>query len=71
LRDWTLIYPTPHQEMDSNTRAVMLIRASIKMDSWKQLDFPSCDVMIVQLKGEWGKLTIVNVYNDCHNDETI
>jgi hypothetical protein len=49
----------------------MLIRASIKTDSWRQLDFPSGDVTIVQLKGEWGKLTVVNVYNDCHNDETI
>jgi hypothetical protein len=65
------IYPTPHREEGSSTRAVMLIRASIKTDSWRQLNFPSGDVMIVQLKGEWGKLTIVNVYNDCYNNETI
>jgi len=49
----------------------MLIRASIKTDSWKQLDFPSSDVTVIQVKGEWGKLTVFNVYNDCHNDNTI
>ena len=27
--------------------------------------------MVIQINGEWGKLTIINVYNDCHNDETI
>src|SRR5437868_13399356 len=51
-RDWTLIYPTPHQKMDSRTRAITFIRATIKTNSWKQLDFPSPDVTVVQLKGE-------------------
>ena len=71
LKDWTTIYPTLHQKTDKSTRAVTLIRASIKSDSWRQMDFPSNDVMVIQINGEWGKLTIVNVYNDCHNDETI
>jgi len=70
-KDWTPIYPTLHRKMDSTTRAIMLIKASIKTDSWKQIDFPSCNVMVIQLKGEWGKLTVVNIYNDCQNDETI
>jgi len=71
LKDWTPIYPTLHHKTDSTTRAVTLIKASIKTDSWKQIDFPSCDVMVIQLKGEWGKLTVVNVYNDCQNNKTI
>jgi len=70
-RDWTPIYPTPHGKTDKSARAVTLIRASIKSDTWKQLDFPSCDVVAIQLKGEWGKLTVLNVYNDCNNNETI
>jgi endonuclease/exonuclease/phosphatase family metal-dependent hydrolase len=70
-KDWTTIYPTLHRKTDKGTRAVTYIRASIKSDSWRQLDFPSNDVTVVQINGEWGKLTIVNVYNDCHNDETI
>ena len=70
-KDWTTIYPTLHQKTDKSTRAVTLIRASIKSDSWRQMDFPSNDVTVIQINGEWGKLTIVNVYNDCHNDKTI
>jgi hypothetical protein len=35
LKDWTPIYPTPHGKTDKNTRAVTLIRASIKSDSWR------------------------------------
>ena len=70
-KDWTTIYPTLHGKTDKGTRAVMFIRASLESDSWRQLDFPSNDVTVIQITGEWGKLTIVNVYNDCHNDETI
>jgi len=70
-KDWMPIYPTLYHKTDSTTRAVMLIRASIKTDSWKQLDFPSSDVTVIQVKGEWGKLTVFNIYNDCHNDDTI
>ena len=70
-RDWIPIYPTLHRKSDKATRAVTLIRESIKSDSWKQIDFPSCDVVVIQIKGVWGKLTITNIYNDCHNDETV
>jgi hypothetical protein len=70
-RDWMPIYPTPYWELDKSIRAIMLIKASIKTDSWEQLDFPSYDIIIVQLKGEWGKLTIINMYNNCHNNKTI
>ena len=71
LKDWMSIYPTLHHKMDAVTRAVMLIRLTIKSDSWRQLDFPSNHITVIQINGEWGKLTIVNVYNDCHSDETI
>jgi len=65
------IYPTLHCKTDSTTRAITLIKGSIKTDSWKQIDFPLCNITVIQLKGEWGKLTVVNVYNNCQNDETI
>lgn len=70
-RDWTVIYPTLYRKTDNATRTAMLISASMKSDSWRQLDFPLNDVTVIQINREWGKLTIVNVYNDCHNDETI
>jgi len=70
-RDWVLIYPTPHWKPNMNSRAVTLIRSSLNSDNWKQLDFPSGDVIVIQICGEWGKLTLVNVYNDCNNDNTV
>ena len=70
-KDWVPIYPTLHRKSNAATRAVTLIRESIKSDTWKQIDFPSCDVVVIQISGEWGKLTIANIYNDCHNDETV
>ena len=71
LRDWTLVYPSTHQSSDNPSRTVMLVNASIRSDTWKQLKFPSSDVMVIQLSGRWGKLTIVNVYNNCNNDTTV
>ena len=70
-RDWYPIYPTTHKESPSKTRSMLLIRSNINTDSWDQLDFPSRDVTAIQLKGEWGKLTLLNIYNDGNNDDTL
>jgi ribonuclease HI/exonuclease III len=70
-RDWTPIYPSQHLKTDKTSRAITFVRADLSSDSWKQMDFPSADVVAIQLKGLWGKLTIVNIYNDGGNDETV
>ena len=70
-RDWIPIYPSTHRKTEKTSRAVTFIRADLSSDTWKQLDFPSADVTAIQLKGDWGLLTIVNVYNDCESDETV
>ena len=41
------------------------------MDAWTQLDFPSNDITIVQIKGTWGKITIFNIYINCDNNDMI
>jgi hypothetical protein len=66
-----LIYPTLHWKPNTSTRVVMLVRVSLNPDTWKQIDFPSSDIVVIQIHGEWGKLTLFNIYNDCNNDETI
>ena len=70
-REWMTVYPTLHRKPNINTRAVMLVRASISPDSWKQIDFPSGDIVVIQIHGVWGKLTIFNIYNDCISNSTI
>jgi exonuclease III len=70
-RDWLPIYPSTHSDVSIRSRAITLIRSNISTDNWTQLDFPSGDVAIVQIKGIWGKITIFNIYNDCNNNDTI
>lgn len=70
-KDWRVIYPSTHNKNPSNTRSVILIRADIHTNSWSQIDFESGDVTVVKLKGAWGTLTLLNIYNDCEHDHTI
>ena len=69
-RDWMPVYPTTHSENPAKSRSIILIRASICTENWTQIDFPSGDVTAIQLTGDWGKLTIFNVYNDCEHNRT-
>ena len=70
-RDWVLIYPTTHSTDPHKTRSLILMRSNILMEHWKQIDFPSGDVTIVQLNGNWGELTLFNIYNNCEKNDTI
>ena len=49
----------------------MLIRADILTNSWSQTEIDSGDVTVVTLTGDWGKITILNIYNDCELDHTV
>jgi hypothetical protein len=70
-KDWVPIYPSTHSKHPNKTRSVTLIRATLTLDSWQQLDFPSGDVTVIQLVGNWGKLTIFNIYNDGQHNGTV
>src|SRR5882724_7121142 len=39
------------------------------MDAWTQVYFGSADVTAVQLNTEWGKVLIINVFNDRTNQQ--
>jgi len=70
-RDWTPVYPSDHGKNPLKTRSVLFIRADMITENWNQLDFPSSDVTVVQLTGQWGKITIFNIDNDGESDETV
>ena len=70
-RDWVTVYPSTHSSDPNKTCSLLLIRNNILTEQWKQVDFPSGDVTIVQLGGNWGELTLFNIYNDCENNDTI
>ena len=70
-QDWKVIYPSTHTKDPGKTRTLLLIRDDLLTDGWEQLEFLSGDVTAIKLQGEWGKLTLFNIYNDCKHDETI
>jgi ribonuclease HI len=70
-RDWIPIYPSTHGAAPHKTRSIILLRSNILTDQWKQIDFPSSDVTVIQLSGERGSMLIFNIYNDCNKNDTI
>ena len=68
---WRVVYPTTKYTDGARSRAVTLINSNISTNAWRQIDFPSADVVIVQLSTSQGLCTIFNIYNDCKNDNTI
>jgi exonuclease III len=70
-RDWIPVYPSTHGKDPEKTRSLFLIRSNILTEQWKQIDFPSGDVTVIQLSGRWGTMYLVNIYNDCEKNDTI
>ena len=70
-REWKAIYPSTYATDPRKTRTLLLIRDDLLTDRWEQLEFQSGDVMAIQMQGEWGKLMIFNIYNDCKHDKTV
>jgi hypothetical protein len=70
-RDWIPGYPLTHSNAPHKTRSVLLVRSNILAEQWKQVNFPSGDVMVIQLSGSWGNVYILNIYNDCKKNDII
>ena len=68
---WRVVYPTQKLIDGRKPRAVTFINTKISTNAWKQIDFPSTDVVITQTQTSQGLCTIINIYNDCKNDDTL
>ena len=68
---WRVVYPTQKLIDGRKPRAVTFINTKISTNAWKQIDFPSTDVIITQTQTSQGLCTIINIYNDCKNDDTL
>jgi len=69
--DWNIIYPTHRYTHCSRSRTVTLIHKRISTNNWRQLPFPSPDVVVIQLHGPFGKATIINIYDDSTKREVL
>jgi hypothetical protein len=71
-RHYHVIYPSTRYTNSSKcVQAVTLISSLLNINNWTQIDFPSPDIVIVQLKGHYGLCTIINIYNDGKSDQTL
>ena len=54
------------------TRAVTWVSSDLATSSWKILNIPGTnDIAAIQLAGNYGCLTIINIYNDCTHSRTL
>ncbi|KZV59410.1 hypothetical protein PENSPDRAFT_551512, partial [Peniophora sp. CONT] len=70
--NFAVAYP-PDYDFDTKkpARAITLINKDINTNAYEILPFPGRDVSAIQLKGEFGRITIFNIYNSCDNSDTI
>ncbi|KAG2038459.1 hypothetical protein BDR03DRAFT_813584, partial [Suillus americanus] len=60
--DWNIIYPTHRFMQGTRSRAITLIHKRMDTNNWRQIPYPSSDVVVIQIQGIFGKLTLFNIY---------
>lgn len=69
---WHVLYPSEHfTNPQRRSRAITLVNSSINTNHWKQIPFPSSDVVVMQMNGPYGCCSIFNIYNDCNSQDTL
>jgi ribonuclease HI len=70
-RNWRVIYPSTKGANKNPIRSVIFVNAKLNTDYWHQLEFPSNDVTVVQTCGDFGRVTLINIYNDGDHSHTL
>jgi len=68
---WRVAYLTRKYTHKDKPRVVTLVNSRVSTNTWKQIPFPSRDVVVIQLETSGGRCTVFNIYNDNNHDETI
>ena len=60
------VFPDDRGRNDKHIRSLIWVSTALGTRHWKIIGVPgSNDITAIQLSGEYGKLTIINVYNEC------
>ena len=70
-RQWATIYPSTHHSHPDSTRSLLLVNTNILTDSWKQINIQHPDITAIELKGPFGTIRIINIYNNCNNNSAL
>ncbi|KAJ7146802.1 hypothetical protein C8R44DRAFT_599362, partial [Mycena epipterygia] len=66
---FTAVYPTPHSEAPATTRSLILVNTHLPSSSWFAIPMDSSDITAIELRGPFGIIRVINIYNACeHND---
>ncbi|KII85398.1 hypothetical protein PLICRDRAFT_60623, partial [Plicaturopsis crispa FD-325 SS-3] len=68
---WRVVYPSSHPADGSTVRSVLLVNTRLDTNHWRQLSVPSNDITAIQFTGEFGTMSLINVYNDCTHSRTL
>ncbi|KAJ7110866.1 hypothetical protein C8R44DRAFT_633610, partial [Mycena epipterygia] len=64
---FTSAYPTRHSIAPTASRSLILFNTQISSSSWSIIN--SSDITAIELRGPFGIIHVVNIYNACdHND---
>ncbi|KIM55565.1 hypothetical protein SCLCIDRAFT_134459 [Scleroderma citrinum Foug A] len=61
---WRVVYPTHKCTHGEKPRVVTLINSKISTNTWRQVPFPSKDIVVIQLNTSGGQCMVLNIYND-------
>ena len=67
------VYPTDRvKQEEKTTRSVIWVSTELSTGSWNEITINNNnDITAIQLTGEFGRLTIFNIYNDCNNMDMV
>src|SRR6266481_1027539 len=69
---WHTIYLSSHLSNNSTKRSVILVNTNLDTNVWMQVPLNSSnDVTTVHIYTTFGKVTILNIYNDCTHSDMI
>ena len=70
--NWHIVYPPSiNQYQQGPICSIILVNTNISTDNYTILDIPCNDITAVHFKGDFGHCSLINVYNDCTNNNTI
>jgi endonuclease/exonuclease/phosphatase family metal-dependent hydrolase len=66
---FTLVYPASHAVDPGKSHSLILVNTQLPSSSWSQIPIDSLDLTAIELRGTFGVIRVINIYNDCeHND---
>ena len=72
MRCWHVVYASSWRMDSLLPRAVVFVSTALDTNQWSQIHIPNTrDMVAVQVTGEFGSITIYNVYMACDSAESI